>query len=127
EVGAVPLTTATVISYHLHGRSLEGFWVRDRVKQHGTQKLIEGKLERGAKVAIVEDVVTRGSSTLKAVEAVREVGCEVVLVVALVDRLCGAAQLFHDHGIRDYQPVFTIRDLGVEVEEGSAPAPKAPS
>lgn len=45
EVGAVPLTTAALISYHLHGRRMEGFWVRDKVKNHGTQKLVEGRLE----------------------------------------------------------------------------------
>src|SRR6266481_793774 len=45
EVGAVPLTTAAVISYHLHGRKMEGFWVRDKAKDHGTRKLIEGNLK----------------------------------------------------------------------------------
>src|SRR5437867_3574818 len=44
EVGAVPLVTAAVISYSLHGRDMEGFWVRDKAKAHGTQKLIEGNL-----------------------------------------------------------------------------------
>ena len=44
EVGAVPLTTAAVIGYHRHGRKMEGFWVRDESKKHGTQKLIEGNL-----------------------------------------------------------------------------------
>src|SRR6266478_6065984 len=48
EVGAVPLTTAAVISYHLHGQKMEGFWARDKVKDHGTQKLIEGNLRPGA-------------------------------------------------------------------------------
>src|SRR6266436_458611 len=41
EVGAVPLTTAAVFSYHLHGGHIEGFWVRDEAKKHGTGKLIE--------------------------------------------------------------------------------------
>src|SRR5262245_36648705 len=45
EVGAVPLTTAAVISYHQHGREMEGFWVRDSVKDHGTKKRIEGGLK----------------------------------------------------------------------------------
>src|SRR5262249_39494592 len=53
EVGAVPLTTAAVISYELHGSKMEGFWVRDKVKDHGTQKLIEGALQPGWRVAIV--------------------------------------------------------------------------
>src|ERR1700683_2525562 len=47
-VGAVPLTTSAVIAYHLHGRQMEGFWVRDEVKTHGTRKLIEGNLKAGS-------------------------------------------------------------------------------
>jgi orotate phosphoribosyltransferase len=112
EVGAVPLTTATVISYHLHGRKLEGFWVRDAVKKHGTQKLIEGKLEPGASVVIVDDVITRGTSILKAIQAVKDIGCRVVTVLALVDRLCGALELFKQEGV-EYRSVFTIRDFGI--------------
>lgn len=114
EVGAVPLTTAAVISYHRHGRKMEGFWVRDEVKRHGTQKLIEGGLKPGSRVVIVDDVVTKGSSAIKAIRAVREKGCEVVVVVALVDRLVGAAELFRQHEVKHYCPIFTIRDLGVE-------------
>jgi orotate phosphoribosyltransferase len=115
EVGAVPLTTAAVISYHLHGRTMDGFWVRDKVKDHGTQKRIEGNLKPSSRVVIVEDVITRGSSSVKAIDAVRELGCEVVLVLAIVDRLCGAAELLRQHGAANYQSVFTIRDFGVEV------------
>src|SRR5437868_5252962 len=61
EAGAIPLTTATVIAYHRHGRGMEGFWVRDKVKGHGTQKAIEGNLRPGARVVLVDDVITRGS------------------------------------------------------------------
>jgi orotate phosphoribosyltransferase len=113
EVGAVPLTTAAVISYHRHGRRMEGFWVRDKVKSHGTQKLIEGNLKAGARVIIVEDVITRGSSVLKAVEVVQEHGCKVAGILALVDRLHGAGELFRQKGIEGYRSVFTIRDFGV--------------
>jgi orotate phosphoribosyltransferase len=112
EVGAVPLTTAAVISYHLHGREMEGFWVRDQVKDHGTRKLIEGRLRPGASVVIVDDVVTKGSSVVKAVRAVQSIGCQVALVITLVDRLEGAGQLFQENGIEPYEPVFTIRDFG---------------
>jgi orotate phosphoribosyltransferase len=114
-VGAVPLTTAAVVSYHLHGRAMEGFWVRDKAKSHGTQKLVEGNLAPGARVVILDDVITEGKSSLKAVQEVREKGCEVVRVLALVDRLQGAAQLFRGEGIADFQSVFTIRDFGVDV------------
>lgn len=115
QVGAVPLATAAVISYNRHGRPIEGFWVRDEVKDHGTQKRVEGALRKGMRVAVVDDVFTRGGSTMKAVEAVREFGCEVVLVLALVDRLRGAGELFRQNGIADCRSVFTIRDFGIDV------------
>jgi orotate phosphoribosyltransferase len=113
QVGAVPLTTAAVICYHHHGRPMEGFWVREEIKTHGTQKRVEGGLRKGSRVVIVDDVFTKGGSALKAVEAAREFGCEVVLVLALVDRLQGAEELFQRNGIVNYQAVFTIRDFGV--------------
>jgi orotate phosphoribosyltransferase len=115
-VGAVPLTTAAVISYHLHGRTLEGFWVRDQAKDHGTRRLVEGNLPKGSRVVLVEDVVTKGTSLLKAYQEVKGVDCDVVLVLALVDRLSGAERLFRDNGIKAYRSVFTIRDLGVTEE-----------
>ena len=114
EVGAVPLTTAAVISYHLHGRKMEGFWVRDKAKTHGTRKLVEGNLRPGSRVVVVDDVITQGNSSLKAIREVKEMGCEVVLVLALVDRLQGAGELFRAEGIVNFQSVFTIRDFGVE-------------
>jgi orotate phosphoribosyltransferase len=122
QVGAVPLTTASVISYRLHGRKMEGFWVRDNTKEHGTQKRIEGNLRPGSRVVVVDDVFTKGSSALKAVQAVREIGCEVVLVLALVDRLQGARALFREHGIEHYRPVFTIRDFGIDVPDDAEAA-----
>jgi len=126
EVGAVPLTTAAVISYHHHGRKMEGFWVRDKQKDHGTRKLIEGNLKDGSRVVIVEDVITRGSSAVKAIQAAQARGCEVVLVITLVDRLQGAEELIRAEGVTNYQPVFTIRDFGVEIDasEHAAPAPR---
>jgi orotate phosphoribosyltransferase len=121
QVGAVPLTAAAVIAYHHHGRTLEGFWVREEVKGHGTRKSIEGGLPPGARVVIVDDVFTKGGSALKAVEAVREAGCQVVLVMALVDRLQGARELFLRHGIENYQAVFTIRDFGIAADVPGQP------
>lgn len=116
EVGAIPLITAAVISYELHGRKMEGFWVRDKVKDHGTKKQIEGNLKPGARVVILDDVITRGSSSLKAIEGARAHGCEIVRVIALVDRLQGAAALFGQNGITQYESIFTIRDFGVAVD-----------
>jgi orotate phosphoribosyltransferase len=114
EVGAVPLTAAAVISYHQHGRTMEGFWVRDRAKDHGTRKLIEGNLKPGSRVVIVDDVFTKGSSALKAVKEVQSHGCQIAMVLAIVDRLQGAKQLFQTDGIANYQSIFTIRDFGID-------------
>ncbi|MGH7170060.1 MAG: orotate phosphoribosyltransferase [Gemmataceae bacterium] len=116
EVGAVPLTTAAVFSYALHGQKMEGFWVRVQSKDHGTRKLIEGNLKPGSRVVVVDDVFTKGNSAAKAVEEVRKTGCEVVAVLALVDRLQGAAELFKKLAVTNYQPIFTIRDFGVEAD-----------
>ncbi|MCS7046293.1 MAG: orotate phosphoribosyltransferase [Gemmataceae bacterium] len=113
EVGAVPLTTAAVLTYHLHGARMEGFWVRDRAKDHGTCKHVEGNLQPGARVVIVDDVITKGTSSLKAIREVRALGCRVVRVLALVDRLEGARENFQAAGIEDFQAIFTIRDFGV--------------
>ena len=69
---------------------------------------------------ILEDVVTRGGSSLKAIQEVRKIGCEVIRVLAIVDRLQGGGELFKENGVTDYRAVFTIRDLGVNV----APTPE---
>jgi len=113
EVGAIPLATAAVIAYYRHGHEMEGFWVRDQVKAHGTKKLIEGKLERGSRVVIVDDVITRGTSSLKAAKEVQNAGAKVVLVLALVDRLQGARALFERQESIPFDAVFTIQDFGV--------------
>jgi orotate phosphoribosyltransferase len=113
QVGAVPLTAAALIGYHSHGRPMEGFWVREEVKAHGTKKRIEGGLRKGSRVVVVDDVFTKGGSALKAVEAVREAECEVVLVLALVDRLQGARELLRRNGVENYRAVYTVRDFGI--------------
>jgi orotate phosphoribosyltransferase len=111
EVGAVPLVTAAVIAYHLHDRELEGFWVRDEAKQHGTKKIIEGNVPPGGRVVILDDVVTRGESAAKAIRAVQKQQCEVIQVITIVDRRGGAGDVFRDLGVPEYRPIFTIDDL----------------
>ena len=73
--------------------------MRGELKEHGTQKAIEGCLPgKGSKVAIVEDVITKGGSTLKAIEAVEAAGCLVDRVVALVDRHQGGSDELQQMG-----------------------------
>lgn len=87
------------------------------MKNHGTKKQIEGDFRKGMRVVIVDDVFTKGGSALKAAQAAREHGSEVVLVLALVDRLQGARALFREHGLTNYQRVFTIRQFGIDVPD----------
>jgi orotate phosphoribosyltransferase len=87
-MGADPLASATATISFSQGRPLDAFYVRKEPKGHGTQKWLEGdkKVVAGTKVAILEDVVTTGDSTLKAIERARLHGLEVRRVIALVDR-----------------------------------------
>lgn len=111
-VGAVPVVTSAVISYHVHepNRGIEGFWVREEAKAHGTTKKVEGGFADGMRVVIVDDVITSGQSAEKAVIAVRSRGAVVVKVITLVDRLSGASEKFADMGLV-YEPIFTTADL----------------
>jgi orotate phosphoribosyltransferase len=90
-VGAVPITAAVVLLSTTKGWTLSGFMVRKDVKPHGTQKRIENAPGRGARVAIVEDVITTGGSTITAIDAAEEAGLIVTMVIPVVDRGEGGA------------------------------------
>jgi len=81
-LGADPIVVAVSVA----SGDVDGFLVRKSEKQHGTGRRIEGYQEKGARVVIVDDVCTTGSSTIQAIEAAREFGFEVVGVMCLVER-----------------------------------------
>jgi orotate phosphoribosyltransferase len=111
EVGAIPMSTAAALRYHEEGRTLEGFFVRKQAKEHGSKQRVEGVVEPGMRVAMVDDVFTSGMSVLQAIEEVEKIGAKVVAVICIVDRLEGARERL---GTRyEYRPIFTIRDFGV--------------
>jgi orotate phosphoribosyltransferase len=113
-MGADPIVGAALAVAGATGRvGLVGFLVRKEAKGHGTGKLVEGPLKSGMDVVIVDDVATTGGSSLQAVDAVEAMGCRVVRVVVVLDRLEGAAQAFANRGL-DFRSMVTIRDLGVE-------------
>ncbi len=81
-MGADPI----VVAVSVVSGELNGFLVRKAEKQHGTGRRIEGFSEKGARVVIVDDVCTTGSSTVQAIEAAREFGFEIVGAMCLVER-----------------------------------------
>jgi orotate phosphoribosyltransferase len=97
-VSAVPIVTAISMTSYMAGEPITSFIVRKEVKGHGTERLIEGDMPEGEKVAIVDDVCTTGSSIFHAIEAVEEAGCEVVKVVVLVDRCQGGSDELRRRG-----------------------------
>ena len=112
-IGACPIVSAlSVKSLGRAGAPHSFFYVRKEPKERGTKKLIEGNLEEGSKVAVVEDVATEGNSALRAVAAVRELGCTVKTVVTVVDRLQGARENLAGHGV-GLVSLFTRNDFPV--------------
>jgi orotate phosphoribosyltransferase len=106
ELGGCPLASAVSLVSFQRGRPLNALYVRKAKKDHGTTKLVEGdkSLKPGLKVALLEDVVTTGGSSLKAVESLKAAGAEVVGIVALVDRLEGGAETIRASGL----PLVTL-------------------
>ena len=91
EVGAIPMAAAAAMRYHENGRPLEGFFVRKQAKGHGSQERVEGVLPPGARIAVIDDVLTTGGSVEQALAEVERAGAKVVAVICIVDRLEGCA------------------------------------
>lgn len=85
-LGADPIANATAYSSWLRGRPIQSFVVRKARKDHGIIASIEGKVKAGDRVAVVDDVVTTGGSTLQAISACRVAGLDIVVALALIDR-----------------------------------------
>ena len=112
SIGADPIIGGMLAIAAQRSRTLDGILVRKEPKGHGTQRYIEGPAQPGARVVIVEDVVTTGGSSLQAAERVQEFGCEVVQVVGIVDRLQGGAKNFAARGF-PFRSLLTIKDFGI--------------
>jgi orotate phosphoribosyltransferase len=109
-LGADPIVGAMLSLAGLEDLRLKGFIVRKATKDHGTKSLVEGPLYAGDRAVIVEDVVTTGGSSLKAIAAVREAGCSVNRVLAIVDREEGARKNLAGADIR-LESIFTKTEL----------------
>lgn len=106
-LGAVPLAVAVSLA-----RDLPAVLVRPEGRDHGPVRAIEGSLPPGARVVLLEDVVTTGSAALAACEALRAAGATVTTVIAVVDREEGGSERFEAAGV-PYRALLRSRDLGI--------------
>ncbi len=93
------------------GKDLLGFFVRGERKQHGLQRWVEGPVAEGARCLVVEDTVTTGGSTARAIERIAEQGLEVAGVVGVVDRLAGGGEKIEAAAGAPYRALITIDEI----------------
>jgi orotate phosphoribosyltransferase len=108
ELGAVLLGGAVSLE-----TGLPLILVRKEPKGYGTAKQLEGRLEAGEKVTVIEDVVTTGGDSLRSVQVLREAGLEVIHLVVVLDRGEGGEDNIRGAGI-PYSPLFRIADLELD-------------
>jgi orotate phosphoribosyltransferase len=112
SIGGDPLVSSVVLASYTNKDNLMGFLIRKEPKGHGTNQWIEGgkNLRKGMNVVILEDVVTTGGSSLKAIEAVEKGGFAVKGVIALLDRLDGGKEAIEAKGYI-FKTIFTLKDV----------------
>ena len=110
-LGADPLVSGVAVCSALDKKLIDALIVRKEPKGHGTGAWIEGpEFPKGTKVTVLEDVVTTGGSSIKAVEKLRDAGYEVNRIVTIVDRQEGGERAIMDAGL-ELKSLFTIDDL----------------
>ena len=113
--GADPIAVATAYTSEIKGRPLKAFSIRKTQKDHGIVRWVEGGVELGDKVAIIDDVVTTGGSTIRAIERARAEGLEVLCIVILVDRQEGGVENIRKY-VPDVRTIFTKEELAKKIK-----------
>ncbi len=108
--GADPMAIATAFVSELKATPMNAFSIRKTQKDHGIARWIEGDMNPGQRVVIIDDVVTTGGSTIQAIERARSEGLEVVKAVILVDRQEGGLENLREH-VTDVTAIITRDDL----------------
>ena len=108
-MGAIPLACAAISAED--GASLVGFFVRKERKAHGLQRWIEGAAQPGTRCLVVEDTVTTGSSTVEAIERIRDEGLEIAGVLCVVDRLAGGGEAIERAAEAPFGALTTIDEI----------------
>lgn len=110
-LGADPMVAAVSVVSAYEERPIPALIIRKKPKGHGTKAYIEGPaLETGAKIVVLEDVVTTGGSALTAVERLQDAGYEVTQILSLVDREQGGRELYQSKGI-EFKALFSIQEI----------------
>lgn len=111
-LGSDPIAAAMAVISHLEGDPIPAFIIRKEAKGHGTRAWVEGAkfLENGTPVAIVEDVVTSGGSSIKAAQKATEAGLAVVKIVCLVDREEGGEQAIRQAGY-EFERILSVGEV----------------
>ena len=116
--GADPIAVATSFASELGGKPIKAFSIRKELKDHGIINWVEGDMAKGEKVVIIDDVITTGGSTIKAIERARVQGLEVVRVITLIDRQEGGLENVQEY-VDDVRSIITrdelMKNLGVSL------------
>lgn len=112
SVGGDPLVCAVTLEAYGRNNDLKGFFIRKEPKGHGSNLWVEGgkNLKKGMGVAILEDVVTTGGSTIKAIDIATQEGFNVKGTIVILDRLEGGRKAIESRGCL-FKPIFTLNDL----------------
>lgn len=108
ELGGIPLVTAASLR-----TGLPCIFIRNKKKDYGTAKQLEGAIKHGDNVILLEDVATTGGQALEAAQVLKECGATVQAIIATIDRLEGARKNVENAGLR-FDALFTKRDLGID-------------
>ncbi len=111
-LGADPIATAVAVISDMKQKPIDAFIVRKEPKQHGSGQQVEGSLPVGAKLVVVEDVVTSGGSTLRTINVLRSAGYTILKVIALIDRMEGGGEKIVAEGI-PFEPLYTMKDFKI--------------
>jgi orotate phosphoribosyltransferase len=110
EMGGIPLATAISMA-----TGIKSGFCRKQAKKYGTCLRIEGGVEEGESVTIVEDVITSGGAAQDSIYALREQGMKILALIAVVDREAGAHEEFEKLGV-EYRPLFKRSELDKHAE-----------
>jgi len=108
ELGGIPLVTAASLA-----TNLPAIFVRNKKKDYGTSKQIEGKINKNDRIILLEDIATTGGQILEAAKTLEQLGAKIVKVIAVIDRSEGARDNIEKAGY-NFKSLFTKQDLGVE-------------